>query len=128
MRITRDVGHVVDFMPTFCELVRIDYPAEFQGHAITPTEGRSLVPILRGESRPAPELLCWEHIGNKGVRQGRWKLVGHGDPTDLSSWELYDLNADRCEVTNLAEDSPALVRKLAQTWVDWAERTGWTEE
>ncbi len=126
--ITRDIGHVVDFMPTVCDLANIDYPAQLTGHAITPTEGRSLVPILRGESRSAPELLCWEHLGNKGVRQGRWKLVGDGDPAELSSWELYDLSADRCEVTDLAEDSPALVRKLAQAWVAWAERTGWMEE
>ena len=123
--ITRDVGHVVDFMPTFCELASIDSPVQFKNRPITPTEGRSLVPILRGESRPTPEVLCWEHLGNKAVRRGRWKLVGRGDPAELSNWELYDLRADRCEVTDLAADSPALAGELSRTWIDWAERTGW---
>lgn len=64
----------------------------------------------------------------QGSAPGTWKLVGLGDPTDLSNWELFDLNADRCEVTDPAKRSPALVRELAQTWVNWAKRTGWKEE
>ena len=123
--IKRDIGHVIDFMPTFCELANATYPETSNDRPVTPTAGRSLVPILRGQNRPTPELLCWEHIGNKGVRQGRWKLVGEGDPQVAANWELYDLQTDRCEVRNLADATPERVRVMSKLWLDWAQRTGW---
>ncbi len=126
--IKRDIGHVIDFMPTFCELANATYPETFNDRPVTPTEGRSLVPILRDRSRPDPELLCWEHIGNKGVRQGRWKLVGVDDPQVAANWELYDLQTDRCEVRNLADADPDRVREMSKLWLDWAERTGWKQK
>ena len=41
--------------------------------------------------------------GKKAVLHGDWKLVGSGDP---ANWELYDLESDRSELRNLAENEP----------------------
>jgi len=122
--INRAPGHIMDLMPTFCELAGIDYPQRFQGKAITPTEGKSLLSILRGKTRQPHDSLCWEHIGYKGVRQGNWKLVGRGDPTKLSNWELYNLSTDRTESNDLAKAHPQRCAQMAKTWRDWAKRTG----
>jgi arylsulfatase len=64
--------------------------------------------------------LFWEHTGNAALRQGRWKIVRQYD----QPWELYDLDADRSELVDLAARQPALVRDLAGEWQRWADRVG----
>ena len=122
--ITRQPGHVIDFMPTFCELAGIEIPMEKQGVTIHPTEGQSLVPILNGETREAHEWLFWEHLDRKAVRRRDWKLVGRrGDPHDMKIWELYDLKTDRMETRNVAHKYPDRAAAMAKAWRSWAERT-----
>jgi arylsulfatase len=80
-------------------------------------EGKSLVPAF--DNRPLDrDFLAWEHEGNRAIRAGRWKLVAlRGSP-----WELYDIEADRTELRNLAETHPDMVKELATKWETWARR------
>jgi arylsulfatase len=118
--ITRQVGHVIDVMATCVELGGAGYPGTRNGQAITPLEGRSLVPIFHGKDREANQLICWEHEGNRAVRQGDWKLVGkNGGP-----WELYDTSADRVELIDLAGKHPDKARELSDLYDAWAKRCG----
>jgi arylsulfatase len=124
--ITDQVGHVIDILPTICEVAGIEVPGEYKGLKIIPAEGRSLVPVLKGKVREAHEWLFWEHIGNKAARHGKWKLVGRGNPKDakdLKNWQLFDLEADRTEVNNLAESNPERLKQMVQAWHAWARRT-----
>jgi arylsulfatase len=86
---------------------------------VLPVEGRSFLPALRGEHLdPVP--LYWEHTGNAAVRVGPWKLVReHPGP-----WELYDLDRDRTELHDLADEHRDLVAELADRWQRWADRVG----
>jgi arylsulfatase len=118
--ITDQPGHVIDLMPTCLDLAGGQYPARFQDRALWPLEGKSLVPILQGKTRAGHEALFWEHEGNRAVRQGKWKLVAeHGQP-----WELYDLDADRTELHNLAAGKPAIVQTMTRCYEQWARRVG----
>jgi len=119
--ITRQVGHVIDFMPTFADLARAEYPKEFEGREIIPCEGKSLVPVLQGKTREGHDTLYWEHIGNRAIRQGKWKLVW--DRT-VKQWELYDLEADRTETNDLAAAEPDRVGRMSEAWMRWAEPIG----
>jgi len=113
----RQPGHVIDIMPTCLEVARYRYPKLYEARPITPLEGRSLVPLFEGETRE-PKVLCWEHEGNRAVRDGKWKIVAlKGRP-----WELYDMEADRSETVNLAEKYPVIVQDLESTYNVWAER------
>ncbi len=123
--ICRAPAHVMDLMPTLCELAGADYPAKWSGEQITPVEGRSMATLFRNGTREAHPELCWEHVGHKAVRHGNWKLVGDGDPKDLGNWELFDLEADRTEVNDLADRYPQRVQQMADAWIRWADRTGW---
>ena len=40
------VGHVIDVVPTCLEVAHATYPAELEGHRLTPLEGKSLVPAF----------------------------------------------------------------------------------
>ena len=123
--ITNQVGHVIDILPTLCDVAGIAPPAEYERKKIIPAEGKSLAPVFQGKRRKAHEWLFWEHVGNKAVRNGKWKLVGRGAPGDLKNWALYDLQADRTELKNLAGEHPDRVKQMARAWRGWAKRTNW---
>jgi arylsulfatase len=72
---TDQLGHIIDVLPTCLELANGKPLAEINGQATQPLEGRSLLPILRGGTRPPPEQICWEWSGNCAIRRGPWKLV-----------------------------------------------------
>ena len=116
--ITPQVGHVMDVMPTCLELAGASHPTEFNGRAVQPPEGKSLLPILRGGRREGHAAVGWEHFNARALRQGDWKLVARaGRP-----WELYDLSKDRTEQHDLAATEPARVGEMAKAWEQWARR------
>jgi len=117
--ITHQVGHIIDFMPTLLELAEREYPREINGNTILPVEGKSLLPIFRGQKRPGHMSLSWELFGNRAIRQGDWKLVWGASE---KRWELYDLETDRSETINLAEKFPNRVATMARDWETWRQR------
>ena len=117
-------GHVIDFMPTLLEIANIDYPEVFGDHKIIPFEGESLVATFDSNSQH-PRTIYFEHIGNRGMREGDWKLVSltKNKFPYHNEWELYNLKKDRSETINLASKYPEKVEKLETKWNAWAERT-----
>ncbi len=114
----RQPGHLIDVMATVVEVSGAAYPKEFNGKAILPMEGRSLVPAFA--DRPIErEAIYWEHEGNAAVRVGDLKLVRQGRN---GPWELYDLKTDRTELHDLAPSQPQKAKELATLWQAWAER------
>jgi len=114
------VGNVLDLMPTILEAAGATYPASYQGRAVTPAEGKNLLPALRGEEKVERGVLCWEHEGNRAVRIGAWKLVGpHGEP-----WRLYNIEEDRTELHDRSAEMPEKVAELKREYELWAARCG----
>ena len=115
----RQPGHLIDIMATCCDVAGARYPTEVEGRSITPLEGRSLVPAFEGKPIQR-DALYWEHEGNRAVRVGKWKLVSRHP----GGWELYDLDADRTELNNLAAKEPERIREMTALWDAWAKRCG----
>ncbi len=113
------VTHIIDIMPTCIEVSGGSYPRAYQGNLIQPSEGISLVPIFSGGSIERKSPLFWEHLGNRAIREGKWKLVAKKSQTN---WQLYDMEADRTELKNLAQSNPTKVNYLKEKYNAWAER------
>lgn len=113
--IIAEPGQLVDLLPTILDAVA-------NGEPPAGTEGTSILPCWRGRSVETPNerVFCWEHIGNAAIRQGGLKLVRDAD----SDWELYDLDADRTELCDLAASRPHDVTRLSAAWQQWADRAG----
>lgn len=118
--ITHQVGHIIDVMATCVDIAGVRYPQQHHGKKIIPAQGKSLLPIFRGEQRAGHDALFWTHEGNKAVRQGKWKLVSRYP----EGWELYDIEADRTELRDLASQQPEKVRELTTLWDRWAAEVG----
>lgn len=111
------VGHITDLMATCVEVAGAHYPQQLGGREIKPLEGRSLLPVMRGQSRPQRDL-GWEHQGNRAFRRGPMKLVAARGET----WELYDLEKDRTELNDLARQQPETVAEMSALYDAWAAR------
>lgn len=111
-------GHLVDIMPTVVEMTGAKYPTEFHGHAIQPEEGVSLVPAIAGKTIERKRPIYFAHEGNRGLRDGKWKIV----MKFKGPWELYDMEADRTERHNLIDSKPELAKKMIAQWDAWAKR------
>jgi arylsulfatase len=119
-KITHQPGHLIDIMATCLDAGGTPYPRTFKNRPVNPLEGRSLLPVFQGKKRTEHPYLCWEHEGNRAVRQGKWKLVAQFK----GAWELYDLQADRTETKDLAKANPAKVKALTAIYDSWAQRCG----
>jgi arylsulfatase len=122
-----EISHLIDIMATCADLGEATYPTEYNGHAITPLEGKSLGPVLKGSPRESHDAIYWEHEGNRAIRQGKWKLVSKWRPPENNKWELYDIDADRPELKDLAAEMPDKVQEMSAKWQAWADRAGVVE-
>ena len=71
----------------------------------------SLLPTLegRGGDQVDREYLYWEFQGRQAVRMNRWKAYRRASDGDF---ELYDLEADLAETSNVAEGYPEVVDRI----------------
>jgi arylsulfatase A-like enzyme len=121
----RQPGQIIDVMPTLVELSGASYPAEKEGKNITPMQGVSLAPAFKGGEIDRSKPMFMEHETNAFIREGKWKLVGRNvaPPEGLKPerWQLFDMEADRTEQNNLAQQMPDKAAEMSKKWEEWSK-------
>ncbi len=109
---------IEDYFPTLLEMAGVKNP-----NVVQPIDGKTFVPILKGNNNVYPDRILTWHYPNKwkkkdlydidylsAIRQGDWKLVYRMFTKKL---ELYNLKNDIGEQHDLAAQYPDKVKKLA---------------
>lgn len=109
-----ETGHISafwDIFPTFSELAGAAADVE--------TDGISLVPVFMGQAdkQSKHEYLYWEfhELGaRQAVRMEQWKGVRYNLADGNRDVELYNLDNDPGETTNIASDYPDVVARISE--------------
>ncbi|WP_436926134.1 sulfatase family protein [Halosimplex amylolyticum] len=111
----------VDVAPTLTDYVGADTPDGWQG--------RSLRPLIEGEDVDWRDHVVLDHgltTVQRAIRTDRWKLIRTYHPglwpDQLPDYQLFDMQSDPWEQTNLAPERPELVDDLEAEMAQWVER------
>lgn len=114
--------HVTDIMPTILELADVKYPEKYNGNEIHPLIGKSIVSVLKGDSVTvhSADGMGWELFEMKAYIRGNWKILRLPQPYGTGTWQLFDLEKDPGETTDLSEKYPEIKESLVKLWKDYA--------
>jgi len=120
----RDQFHYVnDIAPTILDMLGIEAKATYGGYTQMPISGTSLAYTYEGKDIPTQKpIQYFEMQGKRALWYEGWKAVTRhqvGDDYFSEQWELYHLDEDFSESTNLAEREPERLTKMIDLW--WAE-------
>lgn len=85
-----------------------------------PLDGKSILPALKGETDKLHDAFYWSSGGAKGkwaIRSGDWKLVA-----EKKRIELFNLDKDLSEATDLAVKQPKVVSELTDKYNEWLDK------
>jgi len=115
--------HVTDLMPTILELAGTTYPKQYKGNVIHPHIGKSLIPVLNGSlaSVHSNDGRGWELFEMKAYIKGNWKILRLPLPMGTGVWQLYDIDKDPAETTDLSAQFPDIKKNLISEWNKYAK-------
>jgi len=129
------LASLLDVAPTILAAAGVADPgAQYQGHAVAPLEGLSLLPVLSGQRSQIhgqDDVIVDEVNDIRYVRKGPWKMtrvVNYMLPSAAllidHDWQLYNMDTDRGETTDVAALHPDIVAELTADWVAYVKRVG----
>ncbi len=132
--VRRQYIHAIDITPTILDVLGIEPPQAIRGVTQSPMQGHSFKHTLaEPEAASSHTTQYYEMLGNRAIYHDGWKAVTyHGTtgmiydgvtdpnkPFDDDVWELYHVENDFSESTDLAGEHPEKLRELQELW--WIE-------
>jgi arylsulfatase len=105
----------------------------YKGNPVYPVTGQSLLPLLQGTSSAAIHTASFgdEAYGRAYIysADGTWKLRWTEPPFGPADghWELFAIQTDRSETTDVSAANPAVVTTLTQAWLTYMNTVGGEE-
>jgi arylsulfatase len=124
--------HVIDVAPTVLEAAKIPQPKVVNGVRQRPMDGVSML-YSTDDAKAADRRTTqyFEMFGNRGIYHDGWvACTRHSIPWLLAPlpplkddvWELYNIDEDFSEATNLAAENPEKLKELQAIFLEEAER------
>jgi arylsulfatase len=110
---------VMDIAPTLYEVAGVEYPETFQGHAIYPLRGNSLIAYgsdKADEIHPPEYVFGLEHDNFAMIRKGDWKITSVLKPFRENNFELFHLSDDLAEGHDLKLREPEKYNEMIGEW------------
>ncbi len=102
----------MDFLPTFIQFAGGNNPTAEQ------IDGVSIKNLLLNGTELPERDLFWSFGNKNAVRSGKWKLVSI-ETKENTTVELFDLETDLSEKTDLSADQPELVKEMLVKLESW---------
>lgn len=119
---------VTDLVPTLLEMAGLEHPgSSYRGREILPLSGRSLIPVLTGESESTygpDDFVGFELFNYRAGFAGHWKILRLRPPYGSGEWGLFDLNNDLGEQHDLAAVEPARLEQMIRQYDDYVSQNG----
>jgi arylsulfatase len=119
--------HAVDVVPTIYELLDLDPPEVIKGYEQLPIEGESFAAALADPAAPGKSSQFYAMLGQRAIYHEGWlastvhpPLSGWGS-FEKDEWELFHLETDRAQSTNLAAGEPERVEQMTSLWFHYAD-------
>ena len=120
--------HVTDITPTILDLAGAAMPDQFRGVPQLPLHGVSLqYTFQEPTAASAHPRQYFEMYGHRAIIDHGWKAVAYHErhtAYETDRWELYHLDTDFSECTDLAQQYPDRLAELIATWWSEADRYG----
>jgi len=113
-------AHIMDLFPTFLYLADLSYKDVNPLQNKLPLEGVNIFPAILSEINGIHEVMLWEHLDNKAIRKGDWKLVCEKGAT----WELFNIARDRNEMVDLSSVNIEKVKELRKLYNELSPKKG----
>lgn len=122
--------HTIDIVPTLYELIGITPPQQLNGIPQKPIEGLSFANTFDEVNTKGQRTTQYFELGcNRGIYHNGWMASAisfspwqpnrAGFDIDKQKWELYNIDEDFSQSTDLAASNPQKLRELQDLW--WAE-------
>ena len=120
--ISHEFVSVYDFMPSWLEVAKAEYPMSFEGRKIEPLVGESFLPLLNGgvaEDKERTALFWYKSKSTVCFIKGKWKIVTLDcSKFENSKWELYDIIEDRTEQNDLSAKNSEKLSEMKKALVE----------
>jgi arylsulfatase len=118
--------HAVDVVPTIYDLLAIEPPETINGHLQSPIEGESFAAALTDPTVPGKRTQFYTMLGQRSIYHDGWLASTVHPPLsswgnfEKDEWELFHLETDRSQSTNVAADHPDRLDELKSLWFYYA--------
>ena len=123
-----NLTHINDIAPTLLDMAQVAQPGRvYQGKAIEPMTGASLIPVLTGQAarvHAADKAIGYELSGNQAVFKGDLKLIKNIAPVGDGQWHLYDIQNDPGETKDLQSQLPDAFKSMQADYAAYAQANG----
>lgn len=135
--IRRQYLHAIDMVPTVLDAIGIEPPSAIRGVTQSPIQGVSFRPSFESSEAPTEHhTQYFEMLGHRSLYHDGWRAVcpwpgssfSEGRPfgtallaedlrkLDVHGWELYHVDQDPTETSDLASTHPDKLRELVTLW------------
>ncbi|MGH7585414.1 MAG: sulfatase-like hydrolase/transferase [Gemmatimonadales bacterium] len=121
--------HSTDLVPTILDVCGLQMPKVYRGVKQYPLSGVSMRYSFdaKPKGKTKKKRQYYSMLGTRGIWENGWKAVALHAPLtgkgnfDQDEWELYHVDEDRSESTDLAKEHPDKLKALIKLWFDEAE-------